>query len=353
MPHDSRSITPLAEADYDAIEAAVMETARGRWFLSEYATRNRNADTRLVLDAVARLEKAIGGGQPAAGLERVRDDLADMARTISQMKTDLDSSRVVEEDPSRFERLPILDELGAASRDATGSILACAEGVQEVAWDLRERTVDHEACDRLDRLATEIYAACGFQDVAARRADKVVQTIRFVEARIYALIDVFDSSRPQHAEKARTPAPALGMMEASIDDIVLVDAQIEPAPRRPISVDDDTEIDVIATEEAESTDMLGADMPPHLANAPVLEAEPMFLIDDTELQEVGFVDPVPANVDGLEDVAPPAPAPVQSAPVPFGATPEEPAEPVTDMRAPTSLAALDAMPTIQKAMIFG
>jgi len=30
---------PLSEADYDLIEAAVMETGRGRWFLAEYARR--------------------------------------------------------------------------------------------------------------------------------------------------------------------------------------------------------------------------------------------------------------------------------------------------------------------------
>ena len=36
-----------AEADYDAICTAVMATARGRWFLHEYAKRNRNADTRV------------------------------------------------------------------------------------------------------------------------------------------------------------------------------------------------------------------------------------------------------------------------------------------------------------------
>ena len=33
------------DADYDAIRAAVMETARGRWFLGEHARRNRHAET--------------------------------------------------------------------------------------------------------------------------------------------------------------------------------------------------------------------------------------------------------------------------------------------------------------------
>lgn len=55
----------LPEEDYEAIEAAVMETARGRWFLMEFARRNRNADTRVLLEAIARLEHQMTEGKHA------------------------------------------------------------------------------------------------------------------------------------------------------------------------------------------------------------------------------------------------------------------------------------------------
>lgn len=42
--------------DYEEIERAVMESARGRWFLAEYAKRIRAQDTALILDAIHRLE---------------------------------------------------------------------------------------------------------------------------------------------------------------------------------------------------------------------------------------------------------------------------------------------------------
>lgn len=42
--------------DYEEIERAVMESARGRWFLAEYAKRIRAQDTALILDAIQRLE---------------------------------------------------------------------------------------------------------------------------------------------------------------------------------------------------------------------------------------------------------------------------------------------------------
>jgi len=52
--------------DYDAIEAAVMDTARGRWFLAEYARRNRTADTTLLLSAIERLESMLDRDDDAA-----------------------------------------------------------------------------------------------------------------------------------------------------------------------------------------------------------------------------------------------------------------------------------------------
>jgi hypothetical protein len=61
----SPSVPP--RADFDEIEAAVMETARGRWFLAEYARRHRTTDTGAVLQALARLEARL-----AAGVERTR-----------------------------------------------------------------------------------------------------------------------------------------------------------------------------------------------------------------------------------------------------------------------------------------
>src|SRR2546423_634510 len=67
-PISARAAEP-SEEDYDAISQAFMETSRGRWFLGEYAKRNRNADTRMVLDAVARIEETLVGQrqpEPAA-----------------------------------------------------------------------------------------------------------------------------------------------------------------------------------------------------------------------------------------------------------------------------------------------
>src|SRR5207245_9409338 len=45
--------------DCVASAAVLMVTSRGRRFLTEYAKRNRDADTRMVLDAVVRIEQSL------------------------------------------------------------------------------------------------------------------------------------------------------------------------------------------------------------------------------------------------------------------------------------------------------
>ena len=68
-PISARASLP-SEEDYEAISQAFMETSRGRWFLGEYAKRNRNADTRMVLDAVARIEETLAAQKQPASRKR-------------------------------------------------------------------------------------------------------------------------------------------------------------------------------------------------------------------------------------------------------------------------------------------
>ena len=51
---------------YETIEQAVLETPRGRWFLAEYAKRQRGKELDTVLEAMHRLERALGVKQAAA-----------------------------------------------------------------------------------------------------------------------------------------------------------------------------------------------------------------------------------------------------------------------------------------------
>jgi chemotaxis regulatin CheY-phosphate phosphatase CheZ len=186
-----QELTPLSDADYEAIESAVMETGRGRWFLAEFSRRNRTADTGMLLDAIARLEHSVGGDRNALAAERVRQDLMEMAKIIAQLKIELAS-----DDPeiNSFEQATeALDAVVRTTESATSNILEAAEQIQEIAWTLREQGASDEACDTLNQRAADIYTACSFQDLTAQRTKKVVLTMRSIEGRINGLMDAWNT----------------------------------------------------------------------------------------------------------------------------------------------------------------
>gem|GEM_PF-1264942 len=91
----------LSEQDFETIEDAVMETARGRWFLREYARRMRSADTNRLLEALARIERSVSGQSAPllpeaslavhiASLEERRDRLADLSASLREQGYDGD-----------------------------------------------------------------------------------------------------------------------------------------------------------------------------------------------------------------------------------------------------------------------
>lgn len=55
----------LETEDFEAIEQAVLETARGRWFLDQYASRLRAAETARLLAGIERLETALAASHKA------------------------------------------------------------------------------------------------------------------------------------------------------------------------------------------------------------------------------------------------------------------------------------------------
>jgi len=203
---------PPTEADYEAIAAAVMETVRGRWFLGEYARRNRNADTEQILEGLDRIETLARARPPEVSpAERVRIDLVEMARAIAQMRAEIAAIKPDGDAKGTLsEATEELDSIVHTTERATSDILAAAEQVQEIAWTLRERGADGGICDSLDQRATDIYSACSFQDLTGQRTRKVVEVLRFLENRIQAMIEIWGGAVADMAEKAAVAAPHVG-----------------------------------------------------------------------------------------------------------------------------------------------
>src|SRR5262249_7515032 len=173
---------------------------RGRWFLAEYAKRNRHADTDAILAALARVEEAMRAAPPAAPAspaERMRIDLVEMAKAIEHTRTEIASIKPEGDRGSLSEATEELDSIVHTTERATSDILAAAEQVQEIAWTLREHGTDGDSCDALDRRAADIYTACSFQDLTGQRTRKVVDVLHFLEDRIRAMIEIWGGAVAQ------------------------------------------------------------------------------------------------------------------------------------------------------------
>lgn len=201
---------PLSAADYEAIEAAVMETARGRWFLVEYARRNRHADTAMLLGALERLENVIRTETVLPSADRVRFGLLEMAKAIARTKAEIAAIKP-DTTPGRIEEASEeLDSIVQATERATSDILAAAEQIQEIAWTLREQGHKPETCDLLDDQATDIYTACSFQDLTGQRTRKVIGVLHYLESRINAMIEIWGLEPPAAATAPSYPTPPEG-----------------------------------------------------------------------------------------------------------------------------------------------
>jgi hypothetical protein len=185
-PISARATLP-GEEDYEAICQAFMETSRGRWFLGEYAKRNRNADTRMVLDAVARIEQTVATQKQAASDSRLAEALAAIRRAVYE---------------ARGAAAAAVQNLGLEENLAP--VRKGTRIIKEISWRWREIGADSRICDLLDSQVTAIEDACG-QIASTNPQDALIAAFDLIKARIAALEDK-DTAAPPAAEDTTPPS---------------------------------------------------------------------------------------------------------------------------------------------------
>ncbi len=78
-----------------------------------------------------------------------------------------------------------LDEVVAATAEATGSIMDACEAIEEAV-----ESDKNSASEAVIAQVTNIYEACSFQDITGQRITKVVQTLKDIEGKVNQLVDV-------------------------------------------------------------------------------------------------------------------------------------------------------------------
>ncbi len=286
----SKNLHPITEADFDAIEAAVMETERGRWFLAQFADRNRNSDTTVLLDAIKKLENSVQDNQAVTAAnvgDQVRFDLVEMAAAIAQTKREISALRPEGDDNGGINiATEELDAIVTSTETATQEILEAAETVQELAWTMREDGIAETYCEQIDNLVTSIYTACSFQDITGQRTSKVVSVLRYLEERLEAMRHIWgeddlasDASEPD--SEARPDAHLLNGPQLDHDahsqddiDLIMVSSESCDDPAQTIelgdALDDEDpgelvfEEDAIEFEGADAFDIVENDDPDEL-----------------------------------------------------------------------------------------
>ncbi len=156
----------------------------------------------------------------------VRVEIAQMVRMIGRAKLEIASIKhpMAEEDDRMKLAAGELDAIVVATEASTQDILAASEQMETLVRTITGLYPDDAEMATLgDQIANEIikiFEACSFQDITGQRINKVVKTIRFIEEKILAMIDIWGA-------EAFIDLPVASDPSASGDDSLMNGPQLQ------------------------------------------------------------------------------------------------------------------------------
>ena len=365
-PISARATLPREE-DYAAIAEAFMETSRGRWFLTEYAKRNRNADTRMVLDAVARIEQNLDA-QREETLEREASLQREEGLSAQQAAEAVAAAAAAQErltealaairssvEAAEESAVEALDSLALEQRLAP--VRKGARVLREIAWRLREIGNDGRICDLIDSQVTVIEKGTDqFSSEEARAALRAA--FAALQGRLVEFGDDDRAFVPADETEAAAPSPATPEMAAAAEIVETFLAQ-KAAEAPSASPAAPAETALAAAEAA----LMQPETPPAAEKAAALEIVVQEMgVQETSVQNAAPQDTAPQDADAQDEAVLDMIAMEMGAPDPIGddeiaeavaeqARPAEPAPaaPVIVAKAPEPVAA-PAPPPVQQVV---
>jgi hypothetical protein len=325
-PISARAALP-SEEDYDAIRDAFMETSRGRWFLGEYARRNRNADTRMVLDAVARIEESLA-------VQKQPPPDHGLAEALAAIRDAVDKARAAAS--AAFD--------GPAMEQSLARIRKGSRIIREISWRWRETGADARICDLLDSQVGAIDDSCE-RITAVDPLAALSATFDLIEEKIDALDgrDAASATASEEAVSSPAPAAAKEMPAAVSEQAQSMAAEAEtaiagsPAPAETdVAVAEGADIAPAGTDDYDDAmlDLVALEMAaPDPADTEELAET---ALDETPVEEIRAAEPPRATEPEIV-ARPPEPAPTPATRPMFHSAPERPPEPSTERSAELSL----------------
>ncbi len=141
---------------------------------------------------------AAGGSaaEPVIDDADIRVEIAQMVRSVAKAKNEIAAIKHPMADDDRVKTASNeLDAIVAATESATQRILHANEQIENLVREITNfHADDTDVTERSEAIANhiiEVLEACNFQDITGQRIQKVVNTLRFIEERILALINIW------------------------------------------------------------------------------------------------------------------------------------------------------------------
>lgn len=158
------------ETEYRAIETALLESGRGRWFLAEHGRRARRLDGALLEDAIGRLQASLR--QPPALLGQLKSEIESLRGELAATKSSLMAKPTVDESI-----LP------------THAILKAAEEIHDIAWSLQANPFDAKGCEEIARNAAKLYVMSQSQAAQSQRTVAAASAIDSSTTKLEAILE--------------------------------------------------------------------------------------------------------------------------------------------------------------------
>jgi hypothetical protein len=166
---------------YDALENAVMESARGRWFLAEYAKRNRAADTMMLLDALKKLENVASASSAKAA--RPQPDTEQLASAIRAARSEIASTHndLLPDGGYLPADAALYDRIALDARLASSEIAKRSMSLRVIAGGLKAATVEEEHVEAVEANARSLETLSWSQEVLSERIAKAMGLLRHID----------------------------------------------------------------------------------------------------------------------------------------------------------------------------
>jgi chemotaxis regulatin CheY-phosphate phosphatase CheZ len=182
----------MTDAQFAAVEEAMLQTDLGRSFLDEFARRRSVVRAAEVMGVLGEVKQSLEAQSASTHIEILRRELQEMSASIMQTRREIASIKPEDTGNNRIMAATgELDVIVSATERATTDILASAELLQDIVMKLREEGVSEASCDELETHVINIFTACSFQDITGQRITKVVNAMRYLEQRVNAMIEIW------------------------------------------------------------------------------------------------------------------------------------------------------------------